>query len=356
MGGLKGGRLVIRADASVEIGTGHLMRCLALGQAWKDAGGQVTFVTNCSSEGLLRRLRAEEFDVTPLQTSYPDPGDWQLTLEALKAHPRCWVAIDGYHFDDGYQQRVKESGHKLLVIDDMAHLKHYCADVVLNQNIDAEQLRYPCEPYTSLLLGTRYVLLRREFLSWTGWKRQIPELGRHVLVTLGGSDSQNYTAKVIEALQSVGIPGLEATVVVGASNPNMASLKAAVRHSRVAIRLLRDAENMPDLMAWADVVVSGAGTTVWELMYMGVPSLLIVIADNQARIARSTAASGAAVVITDQAAHLTAELATRLNALMTDARIRSQLSREGKRLVDGVGVIRVLDALNVPARGGGNRE
>ena len=180
--------MIIRTDASIQIGSGHMMRCLALGQAWKDAGGKVTFVTACQSDGLLQRLREEEFDIHLLARPYPDPGDWNYTKNILAAHPNAWVVLDGYHFNEAYQQCVKEAGHRLFVINDMAHLKHYYADIVLNQNLHAEQLRYSCEPYTRLLLGTRYVLLRREFLRWQGWQREIPDIACKVLVTLGGSD------------------------------------------------------------------------------------------------------------------------------------------------------------------------
>jgi UDP-2,4-diacetamido-2,4,6-trideoxy-beta-L-altropyranose hydrolase len=138
--------LIIHADASTEIGTGHLMRCLALAQAWKDAGGQITFISACQNESLLQRLRDEKFNVHVLGHPYSDSSDWDYTKNILAAYPSAWVALDGYHFNEAYQQRVKEAGHRLLVIDDMAHLKHYYADILLNQNLHAEQLHYSCEP------------------------------------------------------------------------------------------------------------------------------------------------------------------------------------------------------------------
>ena len=275
-------QLVLRADASTQIGTGHFMRSLAL--AWKDAGGEVKVITVCQSEGLLQRLREEEFGVHLLAHSYPDPGDWACVKNILVAHPSTWVVLDGYQLDEAYQKKVKEVGHRLLVIDDMAHLKHYYADIVLNQNLPAEQLRYTCEPYTRLLLGTRYVLLRREFLAWRDWKRDIPEIAHRILVTLGGSDPDNHTLKVIQALQEVDIPGLEATVVIGPINPNSDVLEAAATQSRIPVSLVRDANNMPELMARADVAVSGGGTTARELLFMETPALFLILANNQRHI------------------------------------------------------------------------
>ncbi|MGQ9755923.1 MAG: UDP-2,4-diacetamido-2,4,6-trideoxy-beta-L-altropyranose hydrolase, partial [Desulfotomaculales bacterium] len=192
--------LIIRADANAWIGTGHLMRCLALAQAWQDHGGKVVFITACNSPFLKQRLRNEGFDVVGLQYVHPDPADLKTTMNVLAVHPGAWLVLDGYHFDFTYQRLVKEAGHQLLVIDDMAHLDRYNADIVLNQNIHAHNLHYFCEPYTRLLLGTKYVLLRREFWSWRNYKREVPEVAKKVLVTMGGSDPGNVTLKVIRAL------------------------------------------------------------------------------------------------------------------------------------------------------------
>ncbi len=158
-------KLIFRADALTGTGSGHVMRCLALGQAWEDAGGSVVFVTACQNDGLLQRLKQAGFDVYQLIKPYPDPGDWEYTKDILAAYPNVWLVLDGYHFDETYQKQIKETRHRLLVIDDMAHLKHYYADIILNQNLHAKGLPYSREPYTRLLLGTKYVLLQREFLQ-----------------------------------------------------------------------------------------------------------------------------------------------------------------------------------------------
>lgn len=337
--------LIIRADASTRMGTGHLMRCLALAQAWKDTGGKVTFITACHSEHLLQRLQEEGFDIHLLGRPYPDPSDWDLTKDILASHPNTWVVLDGYHFDEAYQQQVKETGYKLMVIDDMAHLKHYYADIVLNQNLHAEQLRYACEPYTRLLLGTRYVLLRREFLAWKERQREIPEVARRVLITLGGGDPDNNTLKVIQALQEGDIPDLEATVVIGASNPHASVLEKAVKQSCIPIRLMRDAKNMPELMAWADAVVSGGGSTAWELLFMGTPALFLIVADNQRCIVE---------YIEDQelgknlglAGDMSSEsLAEAITSLVKDFALRATISQKAGQIIDGRGAQRVISSM-----------
>jgi len=343
--------LVIRADASTQIGIGHLMRCLALAQAWKDAGGRVAFITGCQSESLLQRLREEEFNIHLLAHPYPDPEDWDYTKNVLTISPDAWVVLDGYHFDEVYQQQVKQAGHRLLVIDDMAHLKHYHADIVLNQNLHAENSHYSCEPYTHLLLGTPYVLLRREFLAWRGWQREIPETARKVLVTLGGGDPENHTLKVIQALQKMDIPGLEAVVVIGASNPHAGPLEAAAGQGHIPIRLIRDAGNMPDLIAWADVAISGGGSTNWELAFMGLPGVIIVLADNQLSIAGELASAGVAINLGWYAGVTTNEISNTLAQLLAAEGVRVQMSQRGKQLVDGSGGQRVV-ATMIAEQGG----
>ena len=337
--------LLVRADANARMGTGHLMRCLALAQAWKARGGQATFITACESEGLRQRLADEDFQVITLQRSYPDPANWEITSQALAAHSEAWVVLDGYHFDPAYQRQIKEAGHRLLVIDDMAHLDHYFADVVLNQNINAERLHYSCEPNTRLLLDTRYVLLRSEFLAWRGWQREIPEVAHKVLVTLGGGDPDNQTLKVIRALQQVDVDKLEAVVVVGASNPHFQELQSIAHNSQFAIRLAQDVTNMSELMVWADVAVSAGGSTSWELAFMGLPSVVLVLAENQQGIAAGLGEAGVVLNLGWYTEASIAQVANTLTGLLEDRGLRRQMSQRGRELVDGKGSERVVKFL-----------
>ena len=221
----------------------------------------------------------------------------------------------------------------------MAHLNHYYADIVLNQNLHAEQMHYPCEPYTYLLLGTQYVLLRREFLAWKDWKRDIPEVARRVLVTMGGGDPKNHTLKVIQALQKVGLAGLEATVVVGAGNPHIEALERTVNQSSFPIHIVHDANNMPELMAWADVAVSAAGSTVWELMFMGVPVFLTTLSRNQEAIARALLEEGAAVNLSEG----------EIQNLLINKQMRVILNQKVGAIVNGHGAEQVVNILKSTA-------
>jgi UDP-2,4-diacetamido-2,4,6-trideoxy-beta-L-altropyranose hydrolase len=338
-------RLVIRADANVHMGTGHLMRCLALAQAWQAHSGEATFVTACDSPRLLQRLRDEGFQVVELDTTHPVPREREAVSRVLAAHPSAWVVLDGYHFDSACQRRIKEAGHPLLVIDDMAHLDHYYADVVLNQNIHAEQLVYKCEPETRLLLGTRYVLLRREFWSWREWEREIPDVARKVLVTLGGGDFDNQTLKVIQALQQMEADILEATVVVGASNPHFQVIEAAAGDA-IGISLVRNASHMPELMSWADVAVTAGGSTCWEVAFMGLPNTVLTLAENQRGIAEGLDEHGTALSMGWHSKVTQSGLASILQDIIFDRERREEMSEKGRRLVDGAGFERVIALMN----------
>lgn len=337
--------LLIRADATAHIGTGHIMRCLALAQMWQADGGQVHFLLMKPAPAIESRLIDEGMAVHYLVSSAgsgADASEMERWAQAVQAH---WVVVDGYHFDGTYQQRLKAAGLQLLCLDDYGHAGHYYADLVLNQNIYADARNYPNrEPYTRLLLGTRYVLLRREFWPWRDWQREIPEVGRTVLVTLGGADAANVTLKVIHALQLMSMPDLVVTVVVGGSNPHYAALEEAVA-ATPWIRLARNVTNMPELMAWADVAIAAGGSTCWELAFMGLPGLLLVLADNQRAVVRGVTQAKVAVGLGKACQLGTTQLATAVGQLLYDVAQRRQLSQNGSGLIDGRGSQRVMNCM-----------
>jgi UDP-2,4-diacetamido-2,4,6-trideoxy-beta-L-altropyranose hydrolase len=289
------------------------------------------------------RLKSEGMEVVHLSTKPGSPNDALQTVELASKMDTSWVVVDGYHFGADYQQRIKEAGLRLMVIDDYGHAEHYYADIVLNQNLHAyERLYTNREPYTQLLLGTRYVLLRREFLKWRGYKKEIPEVARKVLVTLGGSDPDNVTLKVIQVLKQVKVDGLEAIVVVGANNPHYEELQRIVRDSRPHICLESNVANMPELMAWADVAITSGGTTCWELAFMGVPFAVVILADNQRKVGESLEKFGIAINLGWHGDLSSAEIAEVLARLIKSAMLRIRMAQRGQQLVDGEGPMRVL--------------
>jgi UDP-2,4-diacetamido-2,4,6-trideoxy-beta-L-altropyranose hydrolase len=341
--------LLFRTDASLTIGTGHVMRCLALAQAWQDAGGHALFAMTQATATAQERLRCEGVEAVRIQGTPGAPEDSDQTARLAANGNADWVVVDGYQFGAEYQLALKEAGHKILFIDDNGHAEHYSADLVLNQNAYAsEDLYRNRESGTGLLLGLPYAMLRREFRTWRGERPD--DLGPggkvlvpKVLVTLGGSDTGNLTLRVIEALEHVQPATFEATIVAGGSSAYAGELEAAA--AKAGVRLLRNVNSMPELMAWADIAVSGAGTTVLELAFMGVPAILLVTAENQRSNAQAWERLGLAQNLGDSA-HLSAEqLAGAVSALILDRERRITMARSAHTLVDGLGADRVAAKL-----------
>ena len=232
------------------------MRCLALAQAWQDLGDQVVFLSATLPPILEARIKAERMDTRLLAEEPGSAADATQTANMAHQLGAAWVVVDGYQFGAQYQQMLETAGLRVLFIDDYGHAERYSADLVLNQNSYAKESMYPVrEQHTRLLLGTHYALLRREFLSWQGWRREIPETAHKLLVTLGGTDPSNMTQGIVKALQQVQLDDLEAVVLVGSTNPYARTLQATIQRPAAddrlhRIRLQYDAIDMPGLMAW----------------------------------------------------------------------------------------------------------
>lgn len=338
--------LIIRADASTQMGTGHVMRCLALAQGWCESGGKVCFALAMESRALQARVAVEAIDIVDIERVPGSMEDARQTIDLARTLGAKWVVVDGYHFNAAYQKAIKDAGLCLVFVDDYGHADHYYADVVLNQNIYAvEALYVNREPYTRLLLGTRYALLRREFWPWRGWQHGVAVVARKILVTLGGSDPDNVTQHVIQALQQLDFADLEIKIVVGPANKHLETLSEAVMYSDHAVELLTATRNMPLLMSWADIAVSAGGSTCWELAFMGIPTLTVILADNQKPIVEGLHEAGAALNLGWHTQLSTETLTETVGALLMNTDLRCNLSLRANTLVDGRGTERVTEAL-----------
>lgn len=336
----------MRADSNAQIGTGHLMRCLALAQAWQSAGGRAIFAMAVATLPIEKQLMSQGPEVVHLWVREGSVDDAIQTVEVARNAEATWVIVDGYHFQAEYQRKIKEAGLRLLCIDDFGHAAHYCADMIINPNLHAkEELYSHREPYTQLFLGPRYSLLRREFRKWREWKREVPRLARNILITMGGSDADNVTQSVIQALWQDVTDQLEAIVVVGSHSPHYAALKEASHCSQIPLRLVHQANDMAELMAWADVAISSGGTTCWELAFMSLPSLILVLADNQREVARTLNELEVGVDMGPASQIGPEEVAKILGGLIRDPTVRTKMSRLGRIVVDGKGAERSVDLL-----------
>jgi UDP-2,4-diacetamido-2,4,6-trideoxy-beta-L-altropyranose hydrolase len=345
--------LLIRADASIQTGMGHLMRCLALAQACQAHGGEVVFLSHCQSLAVRQQIRDLGFDLIALKESHPAPTDLRVTLSTFAQltadrwqSTSAFLVLDGYHFDSAYQRAVQEAGYTLLVIDDTGHLPRYDADVLLNQGINATQIPYALSRQSIPLLGSRYALLRPEFLAWHDWQREIPVVAHHILVTLGGSDPHNTTLQVLRALARLTVPALEIRVVIGPANPWRDELQRIVQDIPHTVQLLTNVSEMPRLMAWADMAICAGGGTCWELAFMGVPMAVVVLADNQIGVAKGLSEYGIGINCGDADGLQPEYVAEEVQALLYNQTRRGHMSTLGRIMVDGQGAERVLTLLS----------
>jgi UDP-2,4-diacetamido-2,4,6-trideoxy-beta-L-altropyranose hydrolase len=271
--------LIIRADANAQIGLGHVMRCIALGQAWADSGGKVIFLSTMDSDALKRRIVEEDFGLVALDAAYPGSDADLAALLALHGDAgERWVVVDGYHFDLTYQKTLRQSGFKLLCIDDYNHLPEYEADILLNQNIGAEALDYNCNSDCHKLLGVKNVLLRREFRAMRA-RAHVANPVRHVLISLGGSDPGNVTTKVVEALRALDCSPWVIMILVGPANAHSEEIVKACE--RLPVDVLFNVTDIPELLLRTDFAISAGGSTCWELAAAGVPFATVTVAENQ---------------------------------------------------------------------------
>jgi UDP-2,4-diacetamido-2,4,6-trideoxy-beta-L-altropyranose hydrolase len=336
---MKPGVLLIRADASLAIGTGHVMRCLALAQAWQDAGGTATLAEAELPDALLPRVTAEAVSVTRVHAKPGGPEDAAETAALAQRLGADWVVIDGDRFGSDFLEVVRGSGVRVLLIDDLANRESFPADLIVNPNFDEDG-----EPYRKqgcnarVLAGPTYTLLRREFRQ-AGEKREIRKTGNRILVTLGGSDPENLTPRIAETLARCS--GLEVTVIAGAGYENAEELRKMNANN---LRVVFNATNMAQIMQDCDQAVIALGGTLWELLSAGCAVLGYSRNSTQAGIVR-VLSDGGMVVDMGETRHFDAEkLAASVKELAASPDARKRMANLGHRLVDGLGAARVVEA------------
>lgn len=313
-------RAAFRADASVEIGTGHVMRCLTLADALHESGAECLFLCRQHNGHLLDLIakRGHEAIALPLhEADWPasDPGlpahahwlgtDWVTdaadSSEALAGRYIGWLVVDHYALDRRWEQAMRPHCRRLMVVDDLADRPHDC-DLLLDQNLGrrAEDYRGLLPPEARTLIGPHYALLRPEFAALRTEslaRREHPELG-HLLVTMGGVDKDNATGAVLDALAGCDLPpDLRITVVLGPHAPFLAQVRARAETMPRPTRVLAGVGDMARLMADADLAIGAAGSTSWERCCLGLPTIQTVLAENQLMIADALAQADVAITI-----------------------------------------------------------
>jgi spore coat polysaccharide biosynthesis predicted glycosyltransferase SpsG len=277
--------------------------------------------------------------------------DANATARMATLRTAAWTVLDGYRFGVSFQRRLIREGLRLAVIDDQGKRPADGVGFVLNQNLHARSSMYTrCGRGPPLLLGPRFALLRREFREAVGRTKEISNVATRILVTLGGSAHGKLLFKIVEAVAHAGIGRLE-VVVASPGPPVIHELRRAVESSRDGIELRAAHDDLPRAMNWADIAISGGGSTCWELSYSGTPMMVFPLAKNQVPIARSIESAGAGVDVGSPTHRTVRHFGSRFAGLCLDPERRRRMSRIGRTLVDGKGASRVVrEAVSLASR------
>jgi UDP-2,4-diacetamido-2,4,6-trideoxy-beta-L-altropyranose hydrolase len=325
-------RIAFRTDASIEIGTGHMMRCLTLAEELRDKGADPAFISRELSGHLCDMAEKKGYRVFRLPGTGADwQQDAQETSQAIVkgGGPVSWLIVDHYGIGRNWEKQLQPLAHRVMVIDDLADRPHDC-DVLLDQNLhqDAESRYAGLLPAgCTALLGPGYALLRREFREARRTLRQRDGSVKRILVFLGGSDQSNETAKVIAALQMLNRPDIAVDVVIGSINPHKSKIMQACSDLPLTT-CLEQVSNMAELMSNADLAIGAGGTATWERCFLGLPSISIVIADNQGEITETVAAAGATVNLGQAGRTDPSQIAKAVGELIAD---RSRCTAMGEK-------------------------
>lgn len=359
--------VAFRVDASTLIGSGHVMRCLTLANALAEAGARCYFVmrempgslesavrsrghqavmlSSGEAEGIASLSEDEPFHSAWLGVSWE--ADASETLQALKGIELDWLVVDHYALDHRWESQVGGRCGRLMVIDDLADRAHQC-DLLLDQNLGREPHDYDdlVPVHTKRLIGSDYALLRPEFSQARALsveERKTREPG-NILVSMGGVDAVNVTSDVLRVLDSIEVvASYRVTVVLGAACPHIDEVIEQSESMRLDTRVVVNANYMAELMSQADLAIGAAGGSAWERCCLGLPSLLVVMADNQRPGAEALKRAGAAIGLGWPDA-IEETLPRAMLEVMAPGRLL-ELSQNAAAICDGLGVERVADAL-----------
>lgn len=369
-------KVVFRADASLQIGTGHVMRCLTLADALSARGAECRFICREQPGNLIEFIRSKGYPVHGLPLSEPlgasllavnEAGSgpelphtaWLGTTQEQDA-AECavilgelntdWLVVDHYALDARWEAALKRHYCKLMVIDDLADRPHQ-GDLLLDQTFgrNPEDYAFRVPGDCTLLCGSQYALLRPEFAALRPYslQRRNDSSLEHLLITMGGVDKDNATGQVLCALQSTELPGnCRITVVMGASSPWLAEVRQQAAQMPWPTVVNVGVSNMAQLMADSDLAIGAAGATSWERCCLGLPTAMVVLAENQQKVAQGLEQAGAVLVLKNPQQIL--ECLPALVASLVSSPVRRATMRgAAAHITDGSGVATVIHHLEL---------
>lgn len=338
-------KVIFRADASRHLGAGHVMRCLTLADELARRGARCHFLCRQTEGHLGGLILAREHGLELI----PDLADWRADAAAcLAALDRAavgqadWLVVDHYRLDRDWELALAPRAARLLVLDDMADRPHHC-QLLLDQNLQPPGRYIPwVEPDCTCLLGPEYALLRPGFRHYRpAVPRRLDQVAR-LLVFFGGGDESNETGKVLEALPDLPVA---VDVVIGGAHGHrdaLADLCAGLPDCRAHFQV----DDMAALMAQADLALGATGVSTWERACLGLPALVVSVADNQHPIARAGQEAGLHTWLGPAWEVDTAAWRAALVQVLAHPGSLAAQSAAGLARVDGLGAERVADRMS----------
>ncbi|MEE9443825.1 MAG: UDP-2,4-diacetamido-2,4,6-trideoxy-beta-L-altropyranose hydrolase [candidate division Zixibacteria bacterium] len=303
----------IRTDASNQIGSGHVMRCLTLADFLHSRSNSVSFICRDHPDNMIEYIERKKYAVEVLSAPEYEKDlvklggyekwltvstefDSEQTSQILSKYSRIdWLVVDHYALDESWHKAVRQYSKKIMVIDDLANRKYDC-DLILDQNLNGNMNGRYGELVSEKcirLIGPEFALLRPEFSDVKRLLKEHDGSIKNILIFLGGVDNDNLTARAIEAVTQCDSKDLHVDVIVGMNNSYYEEIREICNNLK-SCEIYRNVNNMAELMARADLAIGAAGTTSWERTWLGMPSIVVVLAENQKSGAEALHRAGAA--------------------------------------------------------------
>ncbi len=355
-------QVAFRTDASIEIGTGHVMRCITLADALAASGTQCAFICREHKGNLMEYIRSKGHSVYGLPMGRGTDNKlahsaWLGSTQAQDAQACAplfaelqpdWLVVDHYALDAQWEVETAKLCTNLMVIDDLADRRHACS-LLLDQTFgrDAEDYRALVPEDCTLLCGSYYALLSPEFAALRPYslqRRVQPQL-RQLLIAMGGVDKDNVTAQVLNALRACPLPAdCRITVVMGATAPWLADVQQQAQTMPWPTIVRVAVSNMAQMMADSDLAIGAAGATSWERCCLGLPTIMLVLAENQTAVAAGLAQAGASHVLRLNNS-LMPQLAISITEICSSATNLIRMSQAASSVVTGQGLGAVVAKL-----------
>jgi len=361
-------KILIRADSSNTIGTGHVMRCLTLAQELRKHGASCIFLCRDLPGNLIGRIEGLGFpvkkvsdltgrDLTSKKTSKTHNAKVSSYQDAIFCEKIALenetdlLILDHYELGLSWEKYLKKSVPRLMVIDDLADRKHH-ADILLDQTFDTKKSNYEklVPSNCNLLIGSSFTLIRPSFskIRHKALERRKSFKGiNNLLISMGGLDHTGITLITLKALLDINLDFLPSiNIILSRSSPFYDEVVQSSKNYPGKINIFPFVENIERYLHLADVAIGAGGTSAWERCCLGLPSIVMVLADNQ-RILSENLESAGAINIVKNNKNLPEQLAHELSSLNNDLKYYKEMSNKAASVSDGEGVKRVIKAMEV---------